>query len=259
MKAQPFVPSPCTQVAAPGCNPSPDEPARERLLVAALRLFAEQGYTKTSIRQIAQAAGANVAAVSYYFGNKAGLYRNVFWGGAAPAPKAGAESEPMPLEKPSLAVLFEHILAPLRSGAQARLWIKLHRREMIEPAGLWQEKVDRGMQPMHAALVAMLCERLDLAEPDDEVRALATLVIGPAVHLLVNCEVIDVLAPQLLDGPEAIDAWRERLLRSAEVLIADDRRRRRKEDAVRRSPPPQPLPRSRPTAATPTRRTRRRP
>jgi AcrR family transcriptional regulator len=260
MKAQPFVPPPCTQVADPVCSRQPDEPARERLLVAALRLFAEQGYAKTSIRQIAQAAGANVAAISYYFGNKAGLYRSVFWGGAAPGPKSARDDESVPPERPSLAMLFEHILAPLRNGAQARLWIKLHRREMIEPAGLWQEKVDRGMQPMHAALVAMLCERLDLAVADDEVRALATLIIGPAVHLLVNCEVIDVLAPQLLDGPKAIDAWRERLLRSAEVLIAAERRRRRQVGAMRSGPAPAlPSQRSRPTAAPPTRRTRRRP
>jgi hypothetical protein len=90
------------------------------------------------------------------------------------------------------------------------------------------------------------------------VRALATLIIGPAVHLLVNCEVIDVLAPQLLDGPKAIDAWRDRLLRSAEVLIAAERRRRRKENAGRHDRAPvRPSRRSRPTTAPATRRTGR--
>jgi AcrR family transcriptional regulator len=203
----------------------PGEPARERLLLAGLRLFAEQGYAKTSIRQIALAAGANVAAVSYYFGNKAGLYRAVFWGGAAPD---ASEPRQPGASTASLDSIFEHILAPLRSGAQARLWIKLHRREMIEPAGLWREKVDRGMQPMHAALVALLCERLGVARADDEVLALATLIIGPAVHLLVNCEVVDALAPQLLAGPHAIDDWHRRLLRSADTLIDAERKRRRK-------------------------------
>ncbi|MEO8526623.1 MAG: CerR family C-terminal domain-containing protein [Caldimonas sp.] len=204
----------------------PSEPARERLMLAGLRLFAEQGYAKTSIRQIALAAGTNVASVSYYFGNKAGLYRAVFWGGAAPA---GDDSRPAggPATA-SLDSIFEHILAPLRSGAQARLWIKLHRREMIEPAGLWREKVDRGMQPMHAALVALLCQRLGVDRPDDEVLALATLIIGPAVHLLVNCEVVDALAPQLLAGPLAIDAWHRRLMRSADLLIEAERKRRGK-------------------------------
>ncbi|HZV92115.1 MAG TPA: CerR family C-terminal domain-containing protein [Caldimonas sp.] len=201
----------------------PGEPARERLLLAALRLFAEQGYAKTSIRQIAQAAGANVAAVSYYFGNKAGLYRAVFWGGATPPPDPAAQVR---AGAGSLESLFEHILAPLRNGDKARLWIKLHRREMIEPAGLWREKVDRGMQPMHAALVALLCRRLGVDRADDEVLALATLVIGPAVHLLVNCEVVDALAPQLLAAPDSVDVWRGRLVRSAETLIAAERRRR---------------------------------
>ena len=69
--------------------------------------------------------------------------------------------------------MFQHILEPLRSGASASYWIKLHRREMLEPSGLWREKVDRGMQPMHAALVALLCERLGLERSDDEVKALA--------------------------------------------------------------------------------------
>jgi AcrR family transcriptional regulator len=225
-------------LALPACPAAPfhselGEPARERLLLAGLRLFAEQGFAKTSIRQIALAAGANVAAVSYYFGNKAGLYRTVFWRGTAPAAAPGTAVERLP-DAASLECMFEHILAPLRSGAEARLWIKLHRREMIEPAGLWQEKVDRGMQPMHAALVALLCRRLGLAEPDDEVRALAMLIIGPAVHLLVNCEVIDVLAPQLLDGSAAIDAWRDRLLRSAEALIEVERQRRKQNGVARK-------------------------
>ena len=37
---------------------------RDRLLHVALRLFAEQGFAKTSIREISQAAGTNVAAIA---------------------------------------------------------------------------------------------------------------------------------------------------------------------------------------------------
>jgi hypothetical protein len=232
------------------------EPARERLLLAGLRLFAEQGYAKTSIRQIALAAGANVAAISYYFGNKAGLYGAVFWGGTLPPD--GEPAGPA-CTLTSLGDFFEHILAPLRSGAQARLWIKLHRREMIEPAGLWREKVDRGMQPMHGALVDLLCRRLHVARADDEVLALATLVIGPAVHLLVNCEVIDALAPQLLAGPDAVDRWRERLVRSAETLIEAERKRRARGDAShRRMPAARPLHPSAKSTAAPHRPSRSR-
>ena len=46
----------------------------QRILAAALPLFAEKGYAGTSIRMISQATGANVATVAYHFGDKRGLY-----------------------------------------------------------------------------------------------------------------------------------------------------------------------------------------
>jgi len=227
--------APIRDVPVPRTSRADEEHARERLLLAALRLFAEQGYAKTSIRQIGLAAGVNVASVSYYFGGKAGLYRAVFWGmtghtaDPCAAPDAAADMTSF-----SLRHLFQRMLEPLKSGAQARLWIKLHRREMIEPTGLWQQKINQGMQPMHAALVGSLCERLGIDQPDDEVQALAMLIVGPAVHLLVNCEVIDILAPQLLADADAVDRWCERLLANAEALISAEGRRRRADDVSRR-------------------------
>lgn len=50
---------------------------RERLLQAASRLFAEQGYRGASVRDICNHAGANPGAVSYHFGGKRQLYRAV--------------------------------------------------------------------------------------------------------------------------------------------------------------------------------------
>ena len=60
------------------CSSEPD-PARARLVRAGLRLFAQQGFAATTTRELAQAAGVNVASISYYFGDKAGLYRAVFF------------------------------------------------------------------------------------------------------------------------------------------------------------------------------------
>lgn len=47
---------------------------RERLLGAATRVFAARGFARAGI---CAAAGCNVGAVSYHFGDKAGLYRAV--------------------------------------------------------------------------------------------------------------------------------------------------------------------------------------
>lgn len=53
------------------------ERTRERVLEAALPLFAEHGYAGTSIRRIAQAADVNVATLAYHFTDKEGLYSEV--------------------------------------------------------------------------------------------------------------------------------------------------------------------------------------
>lgn len=47
---------------------------KSRILLAAKRLFAEYGYEGTSVRQICEAASANVALVSYHFGGKEQLF-----------------------------------------------------------------------------------------------------------------------------------------------------------------------------------------
>ena len=46
---------------------------REAIIEAAMRGFAEKGFEATGIREIAAAAGCNVAAISYHFGGKEGL------------------------------------------------------------------------------------------------------------------------------------------------------------------------------------------
>ncbi len=49
-----------------------------KILLAAKKLFAKHGYDCTSVRQICQEAGANVALVSYYFGGKESVFYEIF-------------------------------------------------------------------------------------------------------------------------------------------------------------------------------------
>jgi len=54
-----------------------DRETRQRLIESAMRLFAERGFGKVTVREICKAAGANVAAVNYHFGGKTGLYEEI--------------------------------------------------------------------------------------------------------------------------------------------------------------------------------------
>lgn len=65
----------------PAARPPKTSPAsadtRQRLIDAAAQLFSEQGFENVTVREICKASNANVAAVNYHFGDKAGLYRAV--------------------------------------------------------------------------------------------------------------------------------------------------------------------------------------
>jgi len=54
------------------------EDVRRVLIETAQRLFSEKGLGEVGLREIAKAAGVTPAMVSYYFGDKAGLYEAVF-------------------------------------------------------------------------------------------------------------------------------------------------------------------------------------
>ncbi len=58
--------------------PQPPVTTVDRILDEAERLFAEAGFHATSLRQITQAADANLAAVNYHFGSKQALIVAVF-------------------------------------------------------------------------------------------------------------------------------------------------------------------------------------
>ncbi len=60
--------------------PSKSQRARMRLLEAGLELFGEKGLKEATVREIASAAGQNVAAIAYYFGSKDDLHRAVIEG-----------------------------------------------------------------------------------------------------------------------------------------------------------------------------------
>jgi len=57
---------------------------RQGLIDAAARLFSRNGYSAVSMREIAKEAGANVGSLTYHFGSKANLLREIYESRTAP-------------------------------------------------------------------------------------------------------------------------------------------------------------------------------
>lgn len=207
---------------------SDGEQARRRLLSAALVLFARHGYAKTSIRAISEAAQTNVASISYYFGDKQGLYRAIF-----EDPELNVVFDPVDLDTTELDLrsvvdqLLREMVEPLKkSSEQLLLCMKLHFREMVEPTGMWQAEIENNIKPAHALLVATLCKHFGLQEADDDIHRLAFEISGMGIMLHVGLEVIQVIRPQLIETARALDCYHERLLSYAMALVALEESRR---------------------------------
>jgi AcrR family transcriptional regulator len=75
------------------------QPTRDRIVEAALRLFAERGTTAVSMRELADAAGVTVPGLYYHFASKADLIREVYRArGFGRAPEELALPEPGPID-----------------------------------------------------------------------------------------------------------------------------------------------------------------
>lgn len=206
---------------------SDGQEARNRLLDAALTLFADKGFAKTSTREIALAAQANIASISYYFGDKDGLYRAVFedprYNPQIPPPvEHGA-----PLDiRSTIDQMLRIFIAPLKAGDQARQCMKLHFREMVEPTGMWQAEIDNNIKPAHEGLVQALSAHLGLKKSDDDVHRLAFEITGLGIMLHVGMDVIQAIRPGLIGSATALDRYHARMVDSGMALVEAEARRR---------------------------------
>jgi AcrR family transcriptional regulator len=151
---------------------SPDKETRQRLLDAAGRLFAERGFKDVSIREICKEADANIAAVNYYFRDKAGLYRellahmvDVTWRGERERLEEDLKGK-APEEK--LYVYVRRFVGDLVKDPdeQSMVLQQLLSREMVDPSPEFEVIFEKGMRPNFQLLSRIVGEIAGLP-PDD--------------------------------------------------------------------------------------------
>lgn len=158
---------------------SQDLQTRERLIHGASTLFADRGFKKVTVREICRASRANVAAVNYHFGDKAGLYREVVQAAIRTmketnelGQRAGEGSSPEDQIR-----AFVRIFVNRLTGVGPGAWIhKLMAREMEEPSEALDLILKQVIQPRIEYLSGVAAAIMNLPTSDPRLlRAVASL------------------------------------------------------------------------------------
>ncbi|MDM4767619.1 CerR family C-terminal domain-containing protein [Pelomonas sp. SE-A7] len=207
-------------------SPSADQPdTRQRLLTEARRAFAAKGFAKASTREICLAAEANIGLISYYFGDKAGLYREVL---VQPLAEL-MDSLPRPdVQEPLeqwLRGYYEAFLAPLVSDdAGLAELMRIYGREMSgEATAAFDEACAQYIVPQHQALATMLAVRVGAAEVDEQIHQLVFALVALVYDYWMSAEHMQALAPGLLSGRGSYLRVLDRLVGYGLAMIEHER------------------------------------
>jgi len=170
---------------------------RQRLLDAALEVFAKVGFRQATIQRICRRAGANIAAAHYHFGDKQRLYAAVFEDA-----ERRAEAEQPPARTPTgspqerLRVHVTSFLRRLLDPGQPAWLAQLLAHELIDPTPALDRLVRRRMRATHAQIASIVRE-LAPAAPPDAVRFATLSVVAQCVFYRNSAAVVTRLYPDL--------------------------------------------------------------
>lgn len=169
---------------------------RERIIDAAGEIFAQRGFNATTVREICQSAGANVAAVNYYFGDKQRLYveavvRAHRWRmERARLPEWSADTSP----EEKLTDFITTFLRRVRTGPGDTWHTRLIMREIANPTEACKELVQSSIRPQFEILIGIIREFLPKAD-DEQLHRTAFSIVGQCLFYHFADPVVRNLLP----------------------------------------------------------------
>lgn len=186
----------------PAPEPGRGERAKLRLLDAAAHVFGEKGPAGATVREIASAAGQNVAAIAYHFGGKENLYRAVLEGvvqiirnrmadvlqeiasarrNGGPAPR-----EALRLLKRFITEFYLRILSRTEAIRIGRLIV----REQTEPSSAFEILYEKAFRDLHETLCFLVGRVLGWKASDRETILRTHSLMGQVWFFAVSRETI---------------------------------------------------------------------
>ena len=166
---------------------------RDHILQVAGPIFAAEGFQGTTVRAICQAAGVNVAAVNYYFGDKERLYVEAVkhartlidrrW----PLPELPESTPPEQRLKSVIETFSQRVLSPETQAWQMKLLL----REAIEPTGACDEMLQEGIEPFFANLLSILRELVPAETVDAHLHQIGFSIVGQCIFYRAHHRIVE--------------------------------------------------------------------
>src|SRR5262245_45469551 len=199
---------------------------RQRLLEAAVEVFARDGFRGATIERICRRADANIAAAHYHFGDKRRLYAAAFAHAErhaqmnAPA-EASADGPPAARLRAFVGSFLRRLLDPGRPVWMAQLLA----HELIDPTPALDRVVRRRMRANHEQIAAVIRELAPDAPPD-AVRLATLSVIAQCVFYRNSAAIVSRLYPDIEPARE-VDRLADHVTRFSLAGIVALRERRK--------------------------------
>ncbi|MFK5953311.1 MAG: TetR/AcrR family transcriptional regulator [Desulfobacterium sp.] len=188
---------------------------KNKIMDASERLFAQNGYHRTSLREITASAGANLAAVNYHFGSKENLFEAILQRRISPLNQIREERMRQVIETAKTKNCLPDVEKLLRAFVEPTLeligntpgsldFFIIVNRCTMEPNGAQKNCFIKLMQPTLMKFYYPLCESLPhLSKEFVFMRFMFT--IGSMVNTIRMLNMMDQIAEKDMVIPENID------------------------------------------------------
>src|SRR6266852_2379787 len=158
---------------------------RRRILEAAGRIFAGQGFDAATIKQITDAAQANVAAVNYHFGSKRNLYLEVLRLALPDIRERPFHTIPGSSPKEELRVFISSVFSSFLGEDHPRWHSEVAFKEVMSPSDALPKLVDEYFAPFTRDL-ENLVRKFCAHEPEaEQVRLVAQSIMALCVYWVI--------------------------------------------------------------------------
>jgi AcrR family transcriptional regulator len=166
---------------------------REKIFEAALIEFSENGYQRTTVRNICTRADVNIAAVNYHFFGKAELYADIF----EYLFKKDDRTEPKNSDEAKEYLrcwIRDHIDAQQQESKFFAYKRKIMLKELSESSDNLTVLIEKYIKPNVEILFDCFRLCLPADTPEERVKTLCLLMVAKCIYFMIHTTSIELIA-----------------------------------------------------------------